>query len=332
MRDLMTPIVFDTALVPEQQRFLGWSSALNSIETAQRGPEPFEGRAEMWMLESLVLSHVRVDAMRYLRDEARIATDLRDHFAVVHLIEGSFVGDYGHGEVASAEGSVTAIDMRRPWWTDATRLHAHVLSIPRAFLIPQLGDHDPHGIVVEDGLTPLLAALLSSVVQGIGSIERRYALHIARTVRDMLAETLLTAEGDNVGSGHRDEALLSRARAFIDEDLTRPLDVTMICNALNASRSKLYRAFGGGGGIAQEVQRRRLQALRTLLADPGETRSIAELAPAVGFGDKSQLTRTFKREYGCTPGEYRARGSSAEGDVPVDDVPQVFKNWTNSLS
>ncbi|WP_083925835.1 helix-turn-helix transcriptional regulator [Sphingomonas sp. Mn802worker] len=331
----LVPLVFDTALVPPAARFGAWRSALSSLDVTQRGADPFNGHARLWMLESLVLTHASVDALRYDRDEARVRADLKDHLAIVVLLEGSFVGDYGRGERVSEAGSVTLLDMRHACWTDATRLEAFIISMPRAFLLPMLEGCDPHGMIATGGPATLLSGFLRTAVKTLPTLTRDHAPAVARTIRDLLADAILDACRSGGAQVAREDALISRVRSYIDDHLAEPIDVAAICAALGVSRSALYRAFGDGagegGGVLQQVQRRRLHALRAMLADPNETRPIAELAGAVGFSDKSHLTRVFKREYGCTPGAYRAHGPDPQRAVPVEDVPLVFERWTTLL-
>lgn len=331
----LTPLVFDTDLVPPPARFAAWRSALSSLDVTQRGPDPFAGCARLWMLESMVLTHARVDALRYDRDEARVRADLKDHLAVVVLLEGTFTGDYGRGERVSEAGSVTLLDMRHACWTDATRLEAFILSMPRVFLLPMLEGCDAHGLIATGGAAALLTGFLRTAVETLPQLTRDHAPAVARTIRDLLADAILDACRRDAAHATREDALISRVRSYIDDHLADPIDVSAICSALGVSRSALYRAFGDGagegGGVLQQVQRRRLHALRAMLADPDETRPIAELAGAVGFADKSHLTRVFKREYGCTPGAYRTHGPDPQRAIPVEDVPLVFERWTTLL-
>ena len=51
----------------------------------------------------------------------------------------------------------------------------------------------------------------------------------------------------------------------------------------------------------------RLEACREALADPAETRTLAETAYRAGFSDQAQFSRLFKARYGATPKEYRMR-------------------------
>jgi AraC-like DNA-binding protein len=55
------------------------------------------------------------------------------------------------------------------------------------------------------------------------------------------------------------------------------------------------------------VNHLRIDAVRELLADPGETRTILDLAYACGFTSKSTFNAAFRRETGETPSDYRRR-------------------------
>lgn len=329
----LTPLKFDTACLPGCARFAAWQSALANLDVSRREDAPFAAVARIWLLSPMVIVDAAVDPVRYDRDEQRVRSDSHDHFALVQLISGEFTGDFGRGRVRSTPGSLTVLDMRRACWTDATRLDAFVLSMPRAFLAPSLGEMDPHGMVVSSGMATLLGASLRTICDTLGELEHEQAPIVARLIRDMVAETLLDGRRLNQApGGQREVALVSRVRAFIDDHLDQTLDVGTIGAAVGVSRSTLYRAFGGSGGVLQQVVRRRLFRLRACLDDPAETRSIADLALTVGFTDKSHAARVFKREYGLTPGEYR-RGDGVERAraTRMEDVPQLFERVTALL-
>jgi AraC-like DNA-binding protein len=328
--DQIAPMRFDTRDLPADARLNAWQTALANFTLSRRETGPFVADAEVWLLDPLILTHARVAPVRYDRDVELIERDRNDHFALVYLVEGGFVGDYGEGVAPSGPGSLTALDMRRPCWTDAGQLEAYILSLPRVFLMPKLGNLEPHGIVAHGGLATLFGAAMRSIVAALPTLGRDQAAATARIIRDLVAETLLDAARTVAQRSERDASLVARVRDHIDDHLHEDLDVPAICAALGVSRSTLYRAFGGGGGVSQQVQRRRLNALRIRLTDPAETRNVGELAHAFGFVDKSHVTRLFKREYGCTPGRYRA--SIVDGTpLSTGEVPGIFQRWTKLL-
>jgi AraC-like DNA-binding protein len=62
-----------------------------------------------------------------------------------------------------------------------------------------------------------------------------------------------------------------------------------------------------GGSFCDYVNRLRIEAVRTRLADPAEARTILDLAYACGFTSKSTFNAAFKRQVGETPSGYRRR-------------------------
>ena len=62
-----------------------------------------------------------------------------------------------------------------------------------------------------------------------------------------------------------------------------------------------------GGSFWEYVNRLRVEAVRVRLADPGETRTLLDIAYACGFTSKSTFNAAFKRQVGETPSGYRRR-------------------------
>lgn len=105
-------------------------------------------------------------------------------------------------------------------------------------------------------------------------------------------------------------AMRAKILAFIDINLAnRLLGPDMIAHHHGISRRYLYRLFEeGGDGVAGAIRRRRLEAVRALLEDPREeSRAIGEIAFACGFNDLSHFGREFRRSFGSSPREHRAR-------------------------
>lgn len=66
-----------------------------------------------------------------------------------------------------------------------------------------------------------------------------------------------------------------------------------------------------GGSFWDYVNRLRVEAVRTRLANSAETRTILDLAYACGFTSKSTFNAAFKRQVGETPSGYRRRHAVA---------------------
>jgi AraC-like DNA-binding protein len=72
------------------------------------------------------------------------------------------------------------------------------------------------------------------------------------------------------------------------------------------SRSNLYRLFEDDGGVARYIQSQRLLEAHAVLSDPATKKSISAIGEDLCFADASSFSRTFKREFGHSPGEVRS--------------------------
>lgn len=98
-----------------------------------------------------------------------------------------------------------------------------------------------------------------------------------------------------------------RVRQAVRRHLRTPIfGPTILCRLVGMSRSNLYRLFEDDGGVARYIQRQRLLEARTVLTDPATRKSISAIAGDLCFADASSFSRTFRREFGHSPGEVRS--------------------------
>jgi AraC-like DNA-binding protein len=112
-------------------------------------------------------------------------------------------------------------------------------------------------------------------------------------------------------AGDEAEHLKSRRKAaldYIDTHLGKTqLGPDEIADAANVSRASLYRLLAAEGGIRAVLLKRRLdEALRLMLADNKDERSLKEIAKCCGFGGTSQFSRAFHARFGRPPRQYLA--------------------------
>lgn len=86
------------------------------------------------------------------------------------------------------------------------------------------------------------------------------------------------------------------------------LSVAFVATKVRCSRPTLYRAFAAHQqSVAAVIRVMRLQHACGLLASPPFTVPIETLAYRSGFDDVRTFNRSFRREFGMTPGEFRDR-------------------------
>jgi AraC-like DNA-binding protein len=101
------------------------------------------------------------------------------------------------------------------------------------------------------------------------------------------------------------------ALACIDSELADPsLTASRVAQVQGISRRRLDEILlkTAGTSLSAQIWNRRLQQAATDLIDPRyASRTVTQIAFAVGFEDAAHFTRAFKRRYHCTPREWRNR-------------------------
>jgi AraC-like DNA-binding protein len=104
--------------------------------------------------------------------------------------------------------------------------------------------------------------------------------------------------------------LVLKARDYIDKHKTEELSLADVAKAAGASVFHFCKVFHKATGLTftDYVARVRLEEARTRLLNPNLR--VSEIAYDVGFQSLTQFNRTFKRVFGQSPSEFRARLSS----------------------
>jgi AraC-like DNA-binding protein len=101
------------------------------------------------------------------------------------------------------------------------------------------------------------------------------------------------------------------ALAYIDAELPDPaLNATRVATAQGISRRRLDEILLQTVGLSLNAQiwNRRLAQAATDLRDPRHaSRTVTDIAFAVGFVDAAHFARSFKRRYLCSPRDWRSR-------------------------
>ena len=142
----------------------------------------------------------------------------------------------------------------------------------------------------EIGLVPL------PFNQGLRSMAR-YAATGDPVAARSLADDLI---GKSASSGLSDDALVSRAVAFISRSLDRPITLAEVAKAVHRSPSRLAHRFRDATGVP--VRRYVLWCrLRSAVEAAMRGASLTEAAHLAGFADSAHLSRTFRAMFGVAP-------------------------------
>jgi LacI family transcriptional regulator len=101
------------------------------------------------------------------------------------------------------------------------------------------------------------------------------------------------------------DALVVAALKFIRQKLHQPIQVTHLTKELKVARRGLEQRFRKvlGRSVAEEIRRVRMDYVKKQLRDTVEP--VSAIAAACGFLHPEVLTRSFHREFGLSPSDFR---------------------------
>jgi AraC-like DNA-binding protein len=102
----------------------------------------------------------------------------------------------------------------------------------------------------------------------------------------------------------RDDARVAAMKSRLSGDLTEPLSLSALADAVGLSPFHAARLFTKATGLSPHAWRTQLRLARAL-APLRAGAAVADVATAVGFADQSHFTRYFKRAYGVPPGRWQ---------------------------
>jgi AraC-like DNA-binding protein len=107
----------------------------------------------------------------------------------------------------------------------------------------------------------------------------------------------------------RNAARLTPVLAYIGENLARPINHVLLARTAGLSPSRFHFLFRSALGSApyQYVQQMRLKKARELLIRT--ERTVAEIGREVGHPDPYHFSRTFRRNVGVSPVQYRKQAA-----------------------
>jgi AraC-like DNA-binding protein len=189
------------------------------------------------------------------------------------------------------------------------------IRIPRSVLtalVPNADDMIGRLIPRVDGTLRMLHDYVAALLDN-DTLTTPEVQHLAVThVYDLVALTLgATRDATAVAEGRGLRTARLRAiKADIDKNLgRRGLTIDMLAARQRVTPRYIQRLFESDGtSFTEYVLGRRLNRAHRLLTDPRlADRPVSTIAFEAGFGDLSYFNRVFRRHYGATPSDVRAK-------------------------
>ena len=293
---------FDTDLIPPDERFAAWASAIEHWTVSNLDPAgEFRVQARFWEVGPLVVSAQYMSPVVFDRTVQRVRSSGADQFQVAIMLEGVCTICDDREPVDCGPGDVSMMDLTRAQRLEVTAQTSIAIQVPRYFLFERTVPVEVHGRLPRSATTRLFVDHVRALVAHLPEMPAARVPTLAAVTRDLLAAAL----AEMPASARRDRGLRARVRDLVERSAATPASVVDLCDELNVSRSSLYRAFEHDDGVLAFARRCRLVALHRRLADPHEHRPLEQLGHAHGFPDRSHLGSLFRREFGYSPGQLR---------------------------
>src|SRR5271169_3739173 len=308
----MTPDNFSTHSVSLRDQLEAWREwfepVLDVLPKHATGDE-FTAEMHMWKLGGLAMSRTIAPPVNVVRAKSNLRRDPVDHWVISYCARGA--------HFAQTAGIETEVPAKVPflWSLGQEFLHERTHVDRVQFLLARDAFSD---------IAPLLDAALGSTLDTpLGHVLGDYMIALERRLPDLTGADLSrltnavgamvaaavapTAERVAVAQRQIDLGRKERGRQAVRRHLRTPtFGPTILCRLVGMSRSNLYRLFEDSGGVARYIQRQRLLEAHAVLTDPATKKSISAIAEDLCFADASSFSRTFKREFGHSPGEVRS--------------------------
>jgi AraC-like DNA-binding protein len=329
-------IHFDSADLPEAERFEHWRTAVPVYDISRLDDTPFEALVDAWFLGDMVVSTNRLPALRYARSPEKAEADRSDQFSLNMLRHGSWTGNLDGRPMSAGSGQIVMFDLTHATDVSSTGNDNITLRMTRAPLVAAMPGRNLHGFMFDGPIGRVLADHMMLLARRLPDLQQSEAAAVTAATIGLIASCIASSETTDANLPDHDIETRHRVFRFVDANLGKPdLTAATIGRQVGISRSVLYRAFEPLGGIAQYVRARRLEAAHVLLEDPAVESRIAEIAGRFGFVSDAHFSRAFRSRYGYNP--RRARGGKINGLDELATVvdahagPDVFKAWVQRI-
>lgn len=241
-----------------------------------------------------MLMRCRGTAFTMTRGPAQIARGA-DQLLILLQTEGAVDRDYAGRRSRLEAGDVTITDYARPSHSVASDYGNLMIVLVRDSVPAALLALDPHGFVFPRDSAA--ARLIGPAMQALCALADDLTVNEAEaTIAGIVAMT--TGFARIALAGDELDRIKSRKKAaldYIDAHLgNEALGPDEIAEAAHVSRASLYRLLAEQGGVRAVVLKRRLdEAVRLMLIDGDDERSLKEIVQRCGFAGTSQFSRAF---------------------------------------
>jgi AraC-like DNA-binding protein len=255
----------------------------------------------------LVENVVRPGSLRH-----RSAEEFSPEFQVSFPYRGMFVWHVGRDDVVGDANQILFVTGGEAYHLSNSRPggHAELIFTPEFSVLSELteaGGFDPfeHPLFrARSGrATPAVQRACAHFLYEASNADGPDLLAAEEAVLALL-RTALKIESLRSGPSAQTRRLIRRTKEFIESAYTRPLRLSDVADAVDASPAYLTDVFSRFEGVSLQRYLTQLRLARALIELP-YVDDLTALALDLGFSSHSHFTLVFRRAFGCTPSNFR---------------------------
>ena len=293
-----------------------WERLISSAyyrQEVQAGPtSDFDGRLSVVRIGPLSLSHIRSSPVTYRRRASQIVQQCENyHLVTIPLAGDLFFEQRNRNSHCPPNCFITErgdlpYELYQPGANELL-----VLKLPESLLdahLPAGQSFAGHRIGTHAGFAGLFIDYVRSLLAQARDLGAAQQSIVSRHLVELLVGALAEDRSETDGSKTAvSEAHLRRIKATIRRRLHDPaLTPAAVADSCRLSVRYVHRLFASHGTtMGRWIIEQRLLECDSMLRDPRNRDTLAEVAQRHGFYDQSQFCRHYKRRFGCTPGDTR---------------------------
>ena len=241
-----------------------------------------------------------------VEDNKELLSFLKDCFAVKYRTLEAYNGEEGWQAVHEHSPDIIISDIMMPvmdglTFCETLKSDINYSHIPFILLTAKSGDESRiHGTELGADAyfsKPFNLTLLEKTVENI--LENR------RMLKERYKNDTFVEEREMV-SNKRDKEFMDRIIEIINTKIDDPaFDIDHLCMEVGNSRTKLYNKIKGLTGLSVGEFIRRMRMKKSAEIFLKEDVTVSEVMARVGIQSQSYFTKTFKKEFGITPAQYK---------------------------
>ncbi len=319
---------FSTDLFPLADRLDAWLYKASQICGDCRFQVPrvqaFQGCIDKRTVAGLELTRFSSTPVSFRKFPVVSAKSSERSCIIITQLEGAQSYHQGGSAIILKPGDSTLLDAGMPWSSDcAGRCSRLYLRLP-------LGEMQEHVQLCQIPLLPHISGqgelgatlfeLLTSLFSRAEILDDKAGLCAINAYLQTWSACLHRAYQPPIAAPRRRQ-IESRIERFIEDHLgDAALTPSAIAGAMGISVRHLHRVFAvRGRTLGTWVRERRLERCWSDISDQRSSASITEVAFSWGFSDSAHFSRCFRRRFGMSPREFRARSRRNAGEPRPSD-------------